>query len=239
MKGSLWTKIRKSQRPKNQTKKKNVPAIVNLADAASGFGYKLVKTNRRTLSVEIKNGNVIVRSPLFLPKSYIERFLLQKQKWVINKIHSSKKRELFGSLFLGREYSVEYGDNSEISDRIFLKVLGDTKLEKDRALEKFYRYETLKRVEKYLAKYSDQFTYGSVKYRKYSSKWGSCSHQNNLQFNIYLSMCPEEVIEYVVVHELCHTLIKNHQKKFYALVSQFLPNYKKPLSWLRKNRGLI
>lgn len=239
MKGYLWTRIRNNQRPKSQAKKKNVPVIVNLVDAASGIHYKLIKTNRKTLGVEIRSGDVIVRSPLFLSQSYIDRFILQKQNWIINKIHNSKKSKSTGSLFLGREYAVEYGSFTEVSHKIFLKVLGDTGIEKDKALEKFYRDETLLRVEKYLTKYSDNFDYGSVKYKKYSSKWGSCSPQNNLQFNIYLSMCPEEVIEYVVVHELCHTLIKNHQRKFYAVVSRFLPHYKKSLLWLRKNRGLI
>ena len=72
MKGNIWTRIRKSQKQKSQAKKvkrvKSALATVNLADAARGFEYKLVKSNRRTLSVEIKNGSVIVRSPLFLPK---------------------------------------------------------------------------------------------------------------------------------------------------------------------------
>ena len=66
------------------------------------------------------------------------------------------------------------------------------------------------------------------------SKWGSCSVKNSLIFNYYLAKLPEDIIEYVVVHELAHIKHKNHQKEFWDLVSKFIPDYKERIKRLRK-----
>jgi predicted metal-dependent hydrolase len=104
-------------------------------------------------------------------------------------------------------------------------------------LRKYYKAETAKYVKKYLAKYAEEFDIESPKitYRFYKSKWGSCSAKNDFSFNALLSMAPEKVIEYVVIHEFCHCRQKNHSKNFWYEVCKFDLNYKIHRKWLREN----
>lgn len=205
-----------------------------------GFEYKVVRSRRRTLCIEIKSPYVVVRSPIFLPDFAIKKFLRQKNDWILKKISQLGDKELPGVMFLGRRVNLIYSSIQKVSDEsITLKMLGQSELEKLSSLEKFYKEYTLSKTQKYLNKHQDYFSFGKIKYGKYRSKWGSCSPNNQLNFNSRLSMCREDVIEYIVVHELCHTVVRNHSRKFYDEVLKYLPNYKESLRWLRRNRGLI
>ena len=94
------------------------------------------------------------------------------------------------------------------------------------------------RVRYYAAKLG--ITYGRVAIRAQRSRWGSCSSKGNLNFNCLLMLCPPEVIDSVVVHELCHRKELNHSKAFWALVYEAMPDYKTWDKWLRDHgRELI
>ena len=83
-------------------------------------------------------------------------------------------------------------------------------------------------------------TYGHITIRNQRTRWGSCSSQGNLNFNCLLLRAPQEVLEYVVVHELCHRKEMNHSPKFWAEVERVLPNYRESKRWLKENGpGLI
>ena len=78
-------------------------------------------------------------------------------------------------------------------------------------------------------------TYGSITIRNQRTRWGSCSGKGNLNFNCLLMLTPDHVIDYVVVHELCHRLEMNHSAKFWAQVERVLPSYRRSLQWLREH----
>ena len=71
------------------------------------------------------------------------------------------------------------------------------------------------------------------------SRWGSCSSKGNINLNWRLIMAPETVMEYVIVHELCHLRFPNHSKSFWALVAHYLPDFQMSKSWLRKNGQML
>jgi len=77
--------------------------------------------------------------------------------------------------------------------------------------------------------------YGRITIRMQKSRWGSCSSKGNLNFNCLLMAMPEEIRDYVVVHELCHRLQMNHSDKFWAEVEKIIPDYKAKRKWLRGN----
>ena len=80
-------------------------------------------------------------------------------------------------------------------------------------------------------------TYGRITIRSQRSRWGSCSSKGNLNFNCLLMLCPEEVRDYVVVHELCHRIEMNHSPKFWAQVERGCPNYRVHRKWLKDHGG--
>ncbi len=81
--------------------------------------------------------------------------------------------------------------------------------------------------------------FNEVRVKEQKTRWGSCSQKGNLNFNWRLVSAPEEVIDYVVVHELCHLVHMNHSKNFWSLVGNILPDYKQLRKWLKVNGRLL
>ena len=81
--------------------------------------------------------------------------------------------------------------------------------------------------------------YGRIAIRRQKTRWGSCSNKGNLNFNCLLMLMPDEVVDYVVVHELCHLIEMNHSKSFWKLVEEVMPDYKENRKWLRDHGSEI
>ena len=81
--------------------------------------------------------------------------------------------------------------------------------------------------------------YGRISIRRQKSRWGSCSGEGNLNFNCLLALAPPWVLDYVVVHELCHRKEMNHSPRFWALVEQVFPQYPAARKWLRQEGAAL
>lgn len=171
----------------------------------------VIRSNRKTVAIQVNsNLSVTVRAPRSTSEKDIEEILKKKEAWIskhIEKIKETKERfEAEPTEKLTREKVIALAEEA-------LKVIPE-------------------RVE-YFAKVIG-VTYGKITVRNQKTRWGSCSSKGNLNFNCLLMLAPPEVLDYVVVHELCHRKQMNHSKAFWLEVEKVLPNYKEVRKWLKE-----
>lgn len=170
--------------------------------------YEIIYSSRRTLAVQIlSGGQVKVRAPRRTSKSAIDRFLIEKQDWILK--HLTKAAE---------EAAPTPPPLPEQERRRYIE------LARDIFTRKTAYYASIMKV-----------TYGRISIREQKTRWGSCSSKGNLNFNWRLIFAPEEVLDYIVVHELAHRREMNHSPAFYRIVESVLPDYKKEQKWLREH----
>ena len=174
---------------------------------------RLIRARRKTLSIRItQEGNLEIRAPLGMPKGEIEAFLKEKAQWI--EIHRAK---------VLAEYT--QGQQAPLGEEEILTLAEQMRR---RLPEKLNRHAASMGV-----------TFGRVTIRCQQTRWGSCSSRGNLNFNCLLMLAPEEVLDYVVVHELAHRKQMNHSALFWQEVAQECPDYKKSLRWLKDRGGAL
>ena len=173
------------------------------------FDYEIVRSARKTIGIEVKQGKVTVRAPRTALKRDIEAFVRLKEAWILK--HLEKQREAADVEALSEEALKRLADEA-------LRVIP----------ERVAYYALLIGVD-----------YGRITVRNQRTRWGSCSSQGNLNFNCLLVLTPVEVMDSVIVHELCHRKEMNHSKRFYDEVLKVYPEYHKWHGWLKDNGGRL
>lgn len=174
---------------------------------------RLIRARRKTLSIRItQEGNLEIRAPLGMPKGEIEAFLKEKAQWI--ETHRAK---------VLAEYA--QGQEAPLGEEEILTLAEQMR---QRLPEKLNRHAASMGV-----------TFGRVTIRCQQTRWGSCSSRGNLNFNCLLMLAPEEVLDYVVVHELAHRKQMNHSALFWQEVVRECPDYKKSLRWLKDRGGAL
>jgi len=173
------------------------------------------KSSRRTISISINDdGSLLVRAPYFATKKQINEFILSKQNWIKRSIQKVKERSRQAKRF------------KELLDINKIKEYR----EKARTL-------LIDRTNYFSEKFDLQ--YQNIKINGAKTRWGSCNHKNGLNFNWKILLAPPKVLDYLVAHELAHTIHKNHQKSFWNQVALMHPEYKESRKWLRDNQHLL
>jgi predicted metal-dependent hydrolase len=213
---------------------------------------KLVRSKRKTLSLIIEpDGTLTVRAPLRMKEADIRDFIEIKKDWIKRKQAQALKdapvphNYIDGEKFwyLGEEIPlcIIQGDKPAlVVDSVF--KLTESALPQAKVLfEKWYRKQAravfIERTSRFVHSYN--FTVGKVRISSARTRWGSCSSKRTLSFTWRLVMAPLEIIDYVVVHELCHLNELNHSKAYWAQVETILPDYKIRRRWLRDNGGML
>lgn len=170
------------------------------------YDLEIIRSRRRTLGLEItRGGRVVVRAPFGVSEEQIGKFVASKQGWL----------------------------EKHLADFARAEPLPPMTSEEIRALAEAALEDIPRRVEKFAPLAGVRV--GRITIRNQVSRWGSCSAKGNLNFNCLLMLCPEEVRDYVVVHELCHRKQMNHSPAFWAEVERILPEYKEQYRWLKEN----
>lgn len=222
------------------------------------YEYTLLKSKRKSVSISVgKDTKILIRAPLFFSERAVEELIKNRAGWISEKYEQAKKLQGFkpshsfasGEVFSyrGKELILNRIINPQ-RNRILVTKQADTLLlvsptdEKEvlkEAIVKWYRErakEVLPQKVSYYQKYVGR-SVGDIRIKEQKSRWGSCSNKGNLNFNWKIMMAPDEIIDYLVVHELCHRLHMNHSQEFWNSVGKIIPDYKQREKWL-KEKGM-
>jgi predicted metal-dependent hydrolase len=228
-----------------------------IRQTASGYEVAVQHSNRaKSADLIVEHGQIRIVVPKETAIPQIERIIAQKDRWIRQKlrlqstiIEPKPKEFISGEAFpyLGKNYRLKVIDGSK--DRV---VLGSGRLEvcvadrqgskgtDDRVrslLVAWYREKALKRINEKVEKYSKRLGLKpqSVKVRDYKSRWGSCILPSTVSFNWRIVMAPHKIIDYVVVHELCHLKHHDHSERFWSTVDRTVRDSERSRAWLNKN----
>ena len=230
----------------------------NRSRSMPDFSYHIIRRPRRkTVGIVVRpNNDIEVLAPPHLPASRIEAFVQQKVGWIRKKLHfnehlrASHQPRTFcdGEIFslAGRRLTLKIGQTG----RTHITVEGNDLLVQiprhdpvqheqvmRRRLTGWYRQQAQEhlaaRVAHYAGVIGKQPSHVSVK--NYKSRWGSCHRDGRIFFNWRLVMAPPSIIDYVVVHELCHLVHHNHAPAYWNLVESIMPDFRQARSWLKLN----
>ena len=211
------------------------------------MNYQVIRSKRKTLSLQInQDAELIIRAPQRISDKDIQAFITEKSHWIekkqqqVKSLISQKYHFEEGEmlLYLGNNYPLTISRNRgtlSFNGKAF--ELGVDYDEASTVFKEWYKQKfreiALPRIDYFANRHNLQFN--DVRLKAQKTLWGSCSSNNNLNFNYCLMMAPMSVIDYVIVHELSHTAHKNHSSDFWGLVESILPEYKLAKKWLKDN----
>lgn len=176
------------------------------------YNVEVRRSKRKSATIKITaDMQIVVFVPLYVSDNEIEKMVISKSKWIDK--HMLKVQ-------------------STIDERSKLEKITFEQVKElaDQAVEYIP-----KRVKYYAEK--ENFVYNKITIKNLVSRWGSCSTKGNLNFNCLLMLTPDYVIDYIVVHELCHLREMNHSEKFWAEVEKIMPDYQRAELWLKQSGG--
>lgn len=156
------------------------------------------------------DGGFVVTLPHRMNEGFVERFILEKADWVIEKLRKMRLSGPRRNRLLYRQNKAEYKQNK--------KRTYEFAMEKIKFFNEFYN-----------------FKFGKISIRNQRTRWGSCSRKGNLNFNYKIIFLPEKIANYIIVHELCHLKEFNHSRRFWDLVEKAVPDYKKIRKDIKKS----
>ena len=216
---------------------------------------RLIRTNRKTMVIVIENdASVTVRAPRRVSKKEIFDFVKSKKDWISEKQKEASlkarqaraKKFVEGELFLylGKLYPLVITDETSYALR-FSKgnFVLHTKCQKDAKsiFIKWYKRVALKLLTQRIEYYSKVtgIRYKNIRINNAQSRWGSCGLKGTINFTWRLILAPQEVVDYVVVHELAHLKELNHSSRFWNIVKSIYPDFLKSRKWLTDNGHIL
>lgn len=180
------------------------------------YEITLIRSRRKSLAIEITPElQVVVRAPVRMPVREVNAFVQEKDDWIRAHLQRMAEKKRLREQY--REQALSKEELQELSTQAMTLIQ-----------QKVRYYAQIIGV-----------TYGRITIRNQRTRWGSCSGKGNLNFNCLLLLMPEEVLDYVVVHELCHRKEMNHSVRFWEEVEKILPDYRQRRKWLKDNGGRI
>ncbi len=218
-----------------------------------GLRVEVVRSRRRTSALYIVGNELQVRVPYQFKNASILEILKNNRSWISKKVIQLKtvkipipKKFVNGESFpfLGQNYHLKIKEGQrvgvQLKDGYLLTTVRSSEVgskRKERVeqyLNSWYRLIAKEKLIEKVERYSKQIGVSPLDLRvgRFKSKWGSCDTRGKLSFNWNLIKAPHEIVDYVVIHELCHILQPNHSKNFWKEVEKYDPLFKEHKKWL-------
>ena len=219
---------------------------INLINGKT-ISYLLIKKNRRSIGLKITKDGLIVHAPIFSSKKYVKTVIIAKQKWIVSKLNLIKIEVPPFIIKTGQEFNL-LGKKitlqlSEGQKKIYIQdnscFLSFEDLSKHDKLKKYFiswlKEFTLNYFKKRVDFYSIDYNLlpKKVLLSNAKTKWGSCNSKREVRLNWRLIQSTEDIVDYVICHELSHLKFMNHSKQFWGLVSEIFPGYKETQTQLK------
>lgn len=214
---------------------------------------QLIRSNRKTVSITItKKAEIIVRAPSHICDRVINEIVRKKSSWINKKLATFKpaneKKFTNGEffLFLGKEYCLINDEQSDLPDiHMNIPRIEGTDIvihsplpsETKEVMISWYKKQAASIIPErcFFISKKTGITFSTIKISDAKKRWGSCGLRGSLNFAWRLVMCPMEIIDYVIIHELVHIEIRNHSRMFWKKVESFMPDYREKDLWLKNN----
>ena len=208
---------------------------------------RIIRSKRKTLSLTInENAELVIRAPLRLPIKKIQDFINEKESWINRKqaIIENQIKDAASNqnklLYLGSLFPINI-NQSATKDLMFTGEEFNANSIKPNPLslsikkwyKKKFREIAIPRVTYFAEQHN--LMVNQIRIKNQKTMWGSCSSKNNINLNYLLLMAPMKVIDYVIIHELVHTIHRNHSVDFWSSVESIMPDYKEHKLWLKAN----
>ena len=215
---------------------------------------KRLKASRSLRLRVFEDGRVVLTAPLRASQRLIDDFLSEHQTWLAEKlaVSANKQQALTAErdrlFFRGQDYEFRLAVSSSkkpgvelFGSQIIVTAPSEEHTVVRPILEKWYRAQATKRFTERVPLLADLVgrDVTRVTIRDQRTRWGSCSSRNTISLNWRLIMAPDSVSDYVIYHELAHLTHMNHSNRFWALVEQYVPDYKAAEVWLKKHQRLL
>ncbi len=203
--------------------------------------YEIIRSKRKTLSMSVdRDGKLIIRAPFYTKQEQILSFIHKNESWILRqvevkrnlpKFEKGERVEILGTI---REIKDSENPVAYFEDK-YLFLPHEDRLA---ALEKLLRTLTRERMELLVQQQCSQYGFyvAAITVTSAKKRWASCSSKNRLSFSFHTAFLPDDLAEYIVLHELCHTIEMNHSKRFWNEVQMRMPDYKKRRAQLKKYR---
>ncbi|MCL2457233.1 MAG: M48 family metallopeptidase [Defluviitaleaceae bacterium] len=212
------------------------------------ISYTLIRSRRKTVAIYVRGGEVEVRAPLRISQREINRFVSEKEQWILKictrQTAQAEKKESFavdyGSciFFRGKQCEITRydGQRARFFEEVFCMPPNFMPHQIKSACVQIYKTLAKKYISERVAFFSAQMgvTPSAVKINSAMKRWGSCSARKSLNFSWRLIMADDCVIDYVVIHELTHLKEMNHSARFWAIVESVLPDFRERKIKLRE-----
>lgn len=241
---------------------KTVPLRINPGESGSTLGEKpegqqsfrceVVRSRRKTLAIHVKHRRVEVRVPLRASKKEVEYFVSENREWIETRLRDElvrfdeslqlvHGRKIF---YRAREFQIEFREHRKKrvlieGKRFVIQGYHLTTARAKQQLAEHLQEKAMAYMPQRTQALADLLGVGDklkkVRFRKTKTKWGHCTSAGTIQFNPLIMLAPYAIIDYIIIHEVCHLLHMDHSRRYWNRVAKLCPEYKTYIKWLKEH----